>query len=103
MQELRDTSEGEPVNETETLDCILRWFGYRTFKIQDFSDDRIDELLAGIPTKATTQIGKRSRVGKELSRLHGRQFYLDPNRNVRFDVVRWADQSIPGIYQIAEQ
>ena len=91
------------MNEGETIDSFLRWFGYRVFKISDIPDDRIDELLADFPTGATTQIGKRSLVGKELSKLHGRRFNIGQNRMVGFDVVRWVERSIPGIYQITEQ
>lgn len=90
------------MNQRETVDSLRRWFGYRPFKISDIPDDRIDELLADISTRATTQIGKRSLVGKELSKLHGCRFNVGQNRMVGFDVVRWADQSIPGIYQITE-
>ena len=91
------------MNEAETIDSLLRWFGYQAFKISDIPGDRIDELLADFPTGATTQIGRRSLVGKELSKLHGRRLQISPNRMVGFDVVRWANQSIPGIYQITEQ
>ena len=42
-------------------------------------------------------------MGKELSKLHGRRFNIGQNRMVGFDVVRWAERSIPGIYQITEQ
>ena len=91
------------MSESETVDCILRWFGYRAFKIQDISDDRIDDLLADDPTESMTRIGKRSLAGRRLSGLHGRRFDIGTNRRVGFEVVRWADQSVPGIYQVTEQ
>ena len=39
------------MNEGETIDSFLRWFGYRVFKISDIPDDRIDELLADFPDR----------------------------------------------------
>lgn len=91
------------MNETETVDCILKWLGYRAFRIRDISNDRIDELLADDWTERMTWIGKRSLVGKRLSSLNGRQFDVGPNQRVAFAVVQWATQSIPGIYQVVEQ
>ena len=91
------------MNETDTVDCILRWFGYKAFRIRDISNERIDELLADEWTERMTWIGKRSLVGKRLSGLNGSQFHIGPNHRVTFTVVQWANQSIPGIYQVVEQ
>ena len=90
------------MNETDTVSCILRWFGYRAFRIRNISNDRIDELLADDWTERMTWIGKRGLVGKRLSSLNGRQFDVGSNHRVAFAVVQWANQSIPEIYQVVE-
>ena len=90
------------MGDGQVLDTILRWFGYRPFRVRDLTDDMVEELTPMVMGAGETRIGKRTVIGRRLSALDGRRFSTGDNRRAVFVVSERARGSRAGIYQIRE-
>ena len=90
------------MDDGQVLDVILRWFGYRPFKVRDLTDEMVEELTPLMMGAGETRIGQRTVIGRRLSGLDGRRFSTDDNRRAVFIVSERAGGSRAGTYQIQE-
>ena len=84
------------------IEALSDWFGTRSFKVSDISDDRVEELsaLAGIqhPPKMSDN-GRRTSIGRWLNRAADHDSIVH-GRTARLVVLEHADGSKPGLYRI---
>ena len=81
---------------------LLAWFGNREFLVRDLDANKVRELTELMELADSNNIGSRSRVGRNLSKLQNHECHLPGNRIYSLRIVRSAEGSVPAIYQIIE-
>ena len=85
---------------TEVVALLHSWFSHNYFQIQSLQGEGLNTVLATLRINQPTDIGNRSELGKILHSIDGRFFDLHRGQRVQFSVIQWANDNIPGRFQI---
>ena len=92
----------EKMDKDEGIRTLLAWFGNRCFRVNEITDDRLQEIaeMVGVSTK-TTQ-GTRTQLGKRLTAMHGYQCSTSPNLGATLTAIKIPKEvdPSPGVYRI---
>ena len=94
------------MSEQTAINLLHRRFGEREFRMKDLSDEEITGLLSALDEhRATTNIGRRDRVGKRLNDMSRRtvSFEVEGGRRVVVRVAQKANTPTygkPALYQL---
>ena len=87
------------MDKDEAMHILLRWFGYRPFKVADITDERLPEIANLVGACTRTAQGTRIQLGKRLTRMDGYQCATVPNLGATMTVER-AEGSIAAVFHI---
>ena len=89
------------MDKDEAIRTLLRWFGYRTFRVRDITDDdRLREIAELVGAYTLTTQGTRTQLGKRFTQMDDYQCSAAPSLGATLTVIENAEDSTPGIYQI---
>ena len=87
------------MDEDEGIRTLLKWFGYRPFRVRDITDDRLEEIRELIGSNTLTDQGRRIQLGKRLTQMNDYECATAPNLGATL-TFEYADGSTPAVFQI---
>ena len=92
------------MDQDEGIRTLLRWFGYRPFRISEISDERVQEMARLVGADTLTPQGRRIQLGKRLTAMDGYKCSTAPNLGATLTAERNPVDvdSSPEIYMIQQ-
>ena len=90
------------MDKDEGIRTLLRWFGYRRFRVRDIIDGRLWEIAELVEANTPTVQGRRIQLGKRLTQMNGYQCASGPNLGATLTVVEFAEGSTAAVFKIGE-
>ena len=88
------------MDKDEGIRTLLRWFGYRCFRIEEITDEKIREIARLVGADTRTLHGTRIQLGKRLTAMSGYKCSTAPERGTTLKHIPTPEDTRPGVYQI---
>ena len=90
------------MDKDEGIRTLLMWFGNRRFRVNDITDDRLQEIAELIGAFTKTTQGTRIQLGKRLTSMNDYKCSTAPNLGATLTAIEIPEDedSRPGVYQI---
>ena len=88
------------MDKDEGIRTLLAWFGNRCFRVNEITDDRLQEIAELIGAFTKTTQGTRTQLGKRLTAMNCYKCSTAPNLGATLKVIEIAEDSRPGVYRI---